>query len=125
MTGAIDVGVVGRLPWVQVGLTGRNLNAPTFKGPTVTTVTGGTMTFDSQRLDPTVTAGAAFIPHPTLTIAADADLLVSHSSRDGYEQQRVGGGIEWDAFRVIALRAGLSKNVAQGDTCLLYTSRCV
>lgn len=120
VNGAIDLGIVARMKWLQAGITGRNLNSPSFKGPTVATVNGGSMAFASQRLDRSVTAGAAFIPHPTLTVAADADLLTTHSSREGYDQQRVGAGIEWDAFRVIALRAGLSKNVAQGDTGLLY-----
>lgn len=111
----VDVGVLFRMKYLQVGLNGRNLNSPTFKGPTVKGIT-----YADETIDPSVVLGTAFIPFETLTIATDIDLLRTSTQSDGYYMQKVGGGIEWDAFRVLALRAGISKNLAESDVGLLY-----
>ena len=115
-TFGIDLGVAARLPYLQVGLTGRNLNAPTFKGPTVKGVK-----FPDYKLDPQATAGAAFIPFTTLTFAGDIDLTKSDTALQGYQTQYAGAGVEWDAFRVVALRAGIRKDINNQDSKLLYT----
>lgn len=115
VTGTIDIGIVARMKWLQLGITGRNLTAPTFEGPTVYGVR-----FKDQTLDPGCTVGLAVIPHPTLTLAGDVELLPQDTTRNGYQTQRVGGGLEWDAFRVLALRGGLSKNLKEDDVGLLY-----
>jgi hypothetical protein len=111
----VDAGVLFRMPYVQVGLNGRNLNAPTFKGPTVLGVT-----YADQRVDPSLVFGTAFIPFETVTVAADVDLLETSTAFDGYNMRKVGGGVEWDILRVLALRAGLSTNLAEDDVGLLY-----
>lgn len=113
----VDLAVMARFPMVQVGLTGRNLNAPSFKGPTI----NGTK-FADQYLDPAVTAGVAFIPITTVTLAADADLTRSDSELPGRKFQHVAGGIEIDAFRTLALRAGISKNIAEASDPTLYSA---
>jgi len=111
----VDAGVLFRMPYLQVGLNGRNLNAPSFKGPTVKGIT-----YADETIDPSLVFGVAFVPFETLTIAADVDLLETSTQNDGYNMQKVGGGIEWDAFRVLALRAGVSENIAESDVGLLY-----
>jgi hypothetical protein len=93
-TVGIDLGIQGRWSMFQVGLTGRNLNAPTFKSPTG---------FNDQRLDPQVTAGTAFIPCQYVTLAVDGDLTRSSSVLAGREYQRVGAGLEVSAWRVVDL----------------------
>lgn len=115
VTGTIDIGIMARMKWLQLGIIGRNLTAPTFKGPTVYGVK-----FDDQTLEPTCTAGLAFIPHPTLTLSGDIDLIEQETTRSGYETQYVRGGLEWDAFRFLALRGGVSQNLKETDVGLMY-----
>ena len=112
----IDLSVMTRFPMVQVGLTGRNLNGPSFKGPTVNGVQ-----FATQYIKPSATAGIAFIPFTTVTLAADMDLTRSDSVLKSRNYQRIAGGFEWDAFRFLALRAGISKNLAISTDPTLYS----
>lgn len=103
--GGTGVAVVDDLPGQYY-----NLNTPTFDGPTV-----GATKFADYEIEPTVTAGAAFIPFETLTFAVDLDLIESETVLSDYKSQyfRVGG--EWDILRFIALRAGYSENFAESD----------
>ncbi len=116
-TFGIDLGILARFPVVQFGLTGRNLNAPKFDGPTVNGVK-----FASITLEPVVTAGVAVIPWTTFTIAADVDLTQSLAVDNITETQHAGAGIEWNAFHTLALRAGVAKNIAQSSNNLLYSA---
>jgi len=109
----VDLGLMARWSMLQVGLTGRNLNAPQFKAPSG---------FKDQRLDPSLSAGLAFIPFTTLTIAADADLNQVDSVLQGREYQRVGAGLEWNILHTLALRGGVSKNIAESDDPTLYSA---
>ncbi len=113
----LDLAIMARLPLVQVGLTGRNLNAPKFTGPTVNGVK-----FPDQYLDPTATAGIAFIPLTTMTLAADLDLMRSASELPGREYQRLAAGFEFDMLRTLALRVGVSKNIAESTDPTLYSA---
>jgi hypothetical protein len=110
-----DAGVLARMPYLQVGVTGRNLNSPSFKGPTI-----ANLKYADQKVEATVTAGVAIIPLSTLTVAADCDLIETGTTLPGYATQRVSGGAEWNAFRFLALRAGLSSNLAEDDVGLMY-----
>jgi hypothetical protein len=113
----VDLSVMARFSMLQVGVTGRNLNNPSFEGPTVNGVK-----FAKQTVSPTATAGVAFIPFTTLTLAADLDLTRSKSQLAGREFQRLAAGFEWDAFRVLALRAGISKNLAVTTDPTLFSA---
>lgn len=112
----IDVGVMARLPWLQLGIIGRNLNAPTFKG-----FTANGRTFEDVTVDPQVTVGAALVPFTTLVLEADLDLLPASTTLAGYDTQRVSAGIEWNIARIVALRAGAYKNLAESDVPYVVT----
>lgn len=109
----IDLGIMARWSMLQVGVTGRNLNAPKFEAP---------VGFEDQRLDPSVSAGLAFIPFDTFTIAADGDLTQVGSVLRGREYQRVGAGWEWNILHTLALRGGVSKNIAESDDPTLWSA---
>ncbi len=109
----VDLGVMARWSMLQVGVTGRNLNGPLFRAPNG---------FKDQRLDPSVTAGLAFIPFDTLTLAADADLSRLESVLPGREYQHVGAGVEWNILHAVALRGGVSKNIAESDDPTLFSA---
>jgi len=106
----IDLGVMARMPMFQVGLTARNINAPKFDGPTI-----DGRAYDDWTVDPQVTLGLGFIPWTWLTVALDCDLIATDTILDGYESQRLGAGIEIEPWRFIALRAGLSDNIAESS----------
>jgi len=113
----IDLGVMGRYRMVNLGLVARNLNSPSFDGPTV----NGTK-FDDITVDPQVTAGIAFIPFQTLTLESDFDLTENETSFPGYQTRNLSFGLEWDVFRILALRAGTYKNLAEDDIGWVYTA---
>jgi len=111
----IDLGILVRLPYVALGLTGRNLNNPHFEGPTVL----GFKHHD-QTVYGTLTTGISVTPLQSVTIACDCDLVETPTSMPGYGIQRLGGGVEWTPFGFIAMRLGLSQNLAENDVGLMY-----
>ncbi|BCA79249.1 conjugal transfer protein TraF [Desulfuromonas sp. AOP6] len=122
-TFGVDLGIMGRYRYFNLGLVGRNLNSPTFDGLTVVNPdTGATSHFADVKLDPQVTAGVAFIPFETLTLEVDLDLTENETTLTGYKTQNISAGLEWDAFRVLALRAGVYKNLAESDIGVVYTA---
>jgi hypothetical protein len=110
VTWGLDLAVMFRMRMLQFGLTARNLNAPSFDGPTV-----GAIKYNDYTLDPAVIAGVAFIPYETLSIAVDLDLTTNESILRNYDTQMLRLGGEWDIFRFFALRAGYSQNLAEDD----------
>lgn len=108
LTWGVDLAIMARLKMLNLGLTARNLNTPTFDGPTV-----GATQFADYEIAPTVTAGAAFIPFETVTLALDLDLIESETVLSNYKSQYVRLGAEWDIARFFALRAGYSENLAE------------
>ncbi len=110
MTWGVDLGVMVRMKMLNLGLTLRNLNSPTFDGPTV-----GAVTYNDYEIEPTATFGAAFIPFETLTFAADLDLIESETVLSSYKSRYARLGVEWDVLRFLALRAGYSENLAESD----------
>jgi F plasmid transfer operon, TraF, protein len=110
LTWGVDLAIMARLKMFNFGLTARNLNSPTFDGPTV-----GATKFPDYEIEPTVTAGAAFIPFDTVTLALDLDLIESETVLSSYKSQYVRLGAEWDIVRFLALRAGYSENLAESD----------
>lgn len=110
LTWGVDLAIMARLKMLNLGLTARNLNTPTFDGPTV-----GATTFADYEIEPTVTAGAAVIPFETVTLALDLDLIESETVLSDYKSQYMRLGAEWDVLRFLALRAGYSENLAEDD----------
>jgi len=110
VTWGVDLAVMFRMKMLNLGLTARNLNKPTFDGPTV-----GVIRYKDYEIEPTATLGAAFIPFETLTLAADLDLIESETVLSDYKSQYMRLGAEWDILRVVALRAGYSQNIAESD----------
>jgi hypothetical protein len=121
----VDIGILGRYRFVNLGLVGRNLNSPSFDGPTVSrTLPDGTVStrkFDSVTIDPQVTAGVALIPFETLTLEVDYDLTRNETTFPGYDTQNISVGFEWDALRFLAVRAGAYRNLAEDDIDWVYT----
>lgn len=122
----LDVGIMGRYPMVNFGIVGRNLNAPSFDGFTKQILVAGgglrTLAVDSVTLDPQVTVGLAWIPIETLTLETNYDLTKNETVFPGYDTQNLAFGLEWDAGRVLALRAGAYKNLAEKDIDWVYTA---
>ncbi|MBW6512715.1 MAG: conjugal transfer protein TraF [Desulfuromonadaceae bacterium] len=125
----VDLGLMARFPMLNIGLVGRNLNKPEFDGFTKTTLLSNgqtvTATYDDVTLDPQVTAGIAFMPFETLTLEVDYDLTKNDTilTRPGYtyQTQNLSVGLEWDAFRFLALRVGAYQNLAESDAELNFT----
>jgi hypothetical protein len=116
-TFGIDVGLMGRYGMFQLGVVGRNLNAPEFDGPTV-----DGFKFADVTLDPQAAVGLAFIPFDTLTLEVDVDLTRNETTLRDYKTQNLCLGLEWDAFRFLALRAGGYRNMAEDDIGWVVTA---
>lgn len=129
-TVGLDLGVMARYGKFNFGLVGRNLNSPKLNGFDYTynyTLPSGTTGSRSVHVDdvtfkPQATAGVAFIPWETLTLEADCDLTKNETVLPGYDTQNLSLGVEWDAFRFLALRAGMMKNLAEDDLDWIYTA---
>jgi len=50
------------------------------------------------------------------------DITENETTFDGYDSQNISFGLEWDAFRTLALRAGAYKNIAESDIDWVYTA---
>ena len=122
LTWGLDLGAMARFRWVQLGIVGRNLNTPTFNGPTITLADNSKKTFDDVKVKPQFAAGLAFIPWQTVTIEIDYDLTKNESQLEGYDTQYLRVGAEWDILRFLALRAGFYNNMAEDDIGLVYTA---
>ena len=106
LTYGLDVGVlVQPLPWLSLGVVGRNVNRPRFDfdGP------------GDYILEPQVRAGlGVVIPETGLTLALDVDVLENDSEALlDYESQSVSAGVEWAIFNRLMLRGGVSKNLSE------------
>ena len=113
----IDLGVMYRIKRFNFGLVGRNLNSPEFKGPTV-----GAKKFADVTLDPSFTAGVAFIPYEGFTLEFDYDITKQETFFPSYDAQYASLGAEWLFLRFLAFRAGVYKNMAESDIGLVYTA---
>ena len=110
----VDVGILFQpVEFLSIGVVGRNLNSPEFS-----LGTGG-----DYRVDPQARAGIGLIDIlPGLTLAADLDLTKNDSpALRGFESQNLAFGIEYDIadWDFLALRFGLSQNLAQSDAGLV------
>jgi hypothetical protein len=137
VTAGLDLGIAVRNSWAQVGLTARNLNRPVLKGGLYRDADGGTFEVDDVTLDPQVALGVAVYPWETLCLTADVDLTenittiattthaavpagVDPTLKVEYATRRVGGGVEWNVLRFLALRAGMSRDLAESESGNVY-----
>ena len=106
----------------RVGLTGRNLNNPKFKQPASATAAG---LGDKFTLNPQVRFGAALSPFNWWHIATDLDMTRNLTTIDGVASRQWGLGTEVNVFNRswinIPLRAGLSRNLADGRSGTMLT----
>lgn len=126
-TFGVDMGIMARYGSWQFGLVGRNLNSPKFDGftytPTITGLSGlAAVTVDDVKIKPQATAGVAWLPLQTLTLAVDLDLTANETDRTNYSTQFIRGGLEWDVFKVLALRVGAYSNLDESDIGVVYTA---
>lgn len=113
----VDLAAMYRVPWFNFGLTGRNLNAPSFSGPTL-----NGQVAPKYKVNPQGTAGVAFIPWEVLTVEADCDLNKSTTTFSGYDTQDLRLGAEWNILHFLALRGGAYRNLAQNDIGWVVTA---
>lgn len=115
----IDLGLMGRYGMFQYGLVLRNLNSPEFDG--FTDPLSGYV-FEDVKIKPQAAAGMALLPFENLTLAVDFDLTSNKTNLTNYETRFVRAGLEWDVFKVLALRVGAYSNMAEDDIGLVYTA---
>ncbi len=115
----LDIGALYRFgDSLRVGVVGRNLNSPKFD---VKSVDGGDNSAIKESAQ--VRAGVAYKPWRFLTLALDADLTKNNTTvSDGFKSQNIGGGLEANVFRILQLRAGAYKNIAESDIGFVYTA---
>ena len=111
----IDLGVTWRRPWIQVGLVGKNLNNPSFSGGTLRDSAGDGFRLGEATLERQFTLGAAFMPLTWMTLEADLDLNARTSPVFDYDQQHLSLGAHLELLRILDLRAGWSRNLAESD----------
>ncbi|WP_447970442.1 conjugal transfer protein TraF [Nitrospira sp. M1] len=98
----IDVGALIRpLPWLQLGVVGKDLNTPSFNAPG-----GGTF-----KLRPQVRGGLALQPFSATTITFDADITKNKTLLPDIRSRVLSLGAEQGLFEVVFLRAGVLKDV--------------
>jgi len=108
----IDLGVMYRIPTFQAGLVIRDLNSPKFKH------SSGYV----YEIKPQAKVGLSYIPWDTVTLELDADLTKNKSALSSYSSQNINAGLEWDIYKVLALRVGAYQNIAQNDIGVVYTA---
>ena len=96
-TFGVDLGALYRINMWQVGLVCRNVNSPKFDGPTVKG-----RTYDDVTVDPSLTAGLAFIPYEGFTLEVDYDLTKYETVYPGYDTQYLSVGAEWLILRFLS-----------------------
>ena len=110
-TFGIDVAGMFRISNFQFALAARDLNTPTFDG----FITDDGLRVPDIELDPSLTAGVAWIPWPRLVVEANAELIPRDTLLEVGEVQHAGVGVEWTGLRFLALRGGISGNLAESD----------
>lgn len=106
----------------RLGLTGRNLNNPSFKQPAAATAAGYG---DKFRVNPQARFGAAISPFNWWHIATDLDMTRNLTTVDGVASRQWGLGTEVNLFNRswinIPLRAGFQRNLADGRSGTMLT----
>jgi hypothetical protein len=129
-TFGVDLSVLARYDDFQVGAIARNINSPSFDGFTFQHDVDKNGIIDADEsyeiseveLEPQITIGGAWIPFDTLTVSADVDLLEVETVLQGYNNQYIRAGAEWDVLNVLSLRGGAYKNMAEDDAEVVLTA---
>jgi len=125
-TFGIDLGVLGWYKHFSFGLVGRNLNSPKFDGfSKVIVLPSGAeqmITAADVKIDPQLAAGVAYMPWDTLTVEVNYDITKNETILSDYDTQNLSLGVEWNLYKVLALRCGIYKNLAESDIGLVYTA---
>ncbi len=111
----VDIGLLARWRGFQVGLVGRDLNTPTFDGGTQRDSRGQSFTIGEAKVEPRVTAAIAAFPWSWLTIEGSIDLTATPGVLRSYQSRHAGLGAHVEILRVLELRAGVSRNLAEDD----------
>ncbi|MEK7678825.1 MAG: conjugal transfer protein TraF, partial [Deltaproteobacteria bacterium] len=108
----LDLGVMYRFgDNLRLGLVGRNINSPSFE---MTPLVAGDE--DSFKERAQYRAGVAYKPLSFVTLALDMDLTKNDTTVGaGYKSQNLGAGAEFNIFKILQLRAGAYKNIAESD----------
>lgn len=117
-TFGVDMGALYRSgDKFRIGIVARNVNSPSFD---VTPLASGDSS--SMKEKPQIRAGIAYKPFDSLTLALDYDVTKNDTNvSDSYKSQNLGGGLEFNVYKVIQLRGGFYKNMAQNDIGPVYT----
>lgn len=115
----IDLGVLYRFgDSLRLGLVGRNLNSPEFDMKPLSAGNADNIKEKAQ-----LRTGVAYKPISFLTLAADIDITKNETTiGSDYKSQNLGGGVELNIFKILQLRGGAYKNLAQSDIGLVYTA---
>lgn len=115
----IDLGALYRLgDDLRFALVGRNLNSPAFD---MEPLFAGDATELKEKFQ--ARAGVAYKPVSFVTLAADIDLTQNETTvSDDYKSQNIAIGAEVSLLKILQLRAGAYKNIAQDDIGLVYTA---
>ena len=109
----IDAGaLITPIPWLRLGIVGKDLNTPSFKTPA-----GGEF-----KLRPQARAGLALLPFDSTTITVDADLTKNKTLLPGIRSRVLSLGVEQGLFDVVFLRGGVLKNIEDAKTRLTPTA---
>ena len=109
----IDVGaMVQPVPWLRLGIIGKDLNKPSFKTP------GG----GKFKLRPQARAGIALLPFDMTTVTFDADLTKNKTLVPGIKSRVLSVGLEQGLFNLLFLRFGALKNVEDAKSRVTPTA---
>ena len=115
----LDLGAMYRFgDNLRLGLVGRNINSPSFE---MTPLAAGDE--DSFKEKGQYRAGVAYKPLSFVTLALDYDITKNDTTVGaGYKSQNLGAGAEINILKILQLRAGAYKNIAESDIGLVYTA---
>jgi hypothetical protein len=110
----IDIGAMYRpSSWLRFGVTGKDLNQPTFDAP------GGIQ----YKLTPQVRGGLAVNPWSTMTITADMDITSNQTLVPGLKSQVLSLGMEQTVLsEFLSFRVGTYKNVQDAGSIFTPTA---
>jgi hypothetical protein len=98
---------------VALGLVVKNINGPEFDFCDGTTL----------EFKPLARAGFAYnVLLDRLTVALDVDLTKNESLIPGYDEQYVGGGLDFHPFSWFSIRGGMMKNMEESNEGAIYTA---
>jgi len=111
----LDIGILfkpANLSNLQLGLVGKNLNAPSFE----------TSTGKDIEVSPQVRAGLLYKISDDLDIATDLDLTTNETFIRGFDTQMFGGGLDYHPVSWFSIRGGLMSNLANSNDGMIYTA---